>query len=50
MSDHNLEYFSEKEAKYDEMLLNILQSEGKIEPFMDVVFKFLYKRLETKTN
>jgi len=44
MNDLNMDYFSEKETKYDEMLLNILQSEGQIEPFMDVVFKFLYKR------
>ena len=44
MNDLNMDYSNEKEAKYDEMLLNILQSEGQIESFMDVVFKFLYKR------
>ena len=46
---NDLDYFSEKEVQYDEMLLNILQNEGKIEPFLDVIFKFLYKRfLNTK--
>jgi hypothetical protein len=44
MNDLNMEYSNEKEAKYGEMLLSILQSEGQIESFMDVVFKFLYKR------
>jgi hypothetical protein len=46
MTDQNLDYFSENEVKYDEMLLNILQNEGKIESFMNVIFKFLYKRTD----
>lgn len=46
MSDLDLEHLSPKEAKYDEIFLSILQQEGKIEPFLDVVFKFLYRRTD----
>ncbi len=44
MSDP-LECLSEKEVRYDDMFLSVLQNEGKIEPFLDSVFKFLYRRL-----
>ncbi|CAF0781724.1 unnamed protein product [Brachionus calyciflorus] len=46
MSDLNFENLSPKEAKYDEIFLSILQQEGKIEPFLDSVFKFLYRRTD----
>jgi hypothetical protein len=42
--DLDFENLSEKDARYDEFLLSMLQSEGKIEPFLDNVFKFLYRR------
>lgn len=35
---------SEKEARYDDIFLSVLQNEGRIEPFLDAVFKFLYRR------
>jgi hypothetical protein len=35
---------SEKNIRYENMFLSILQNEGKIEPFLDAVFKFLYRR------
>lgn len=37
---------SEKEIRYENMLLSILQNEEKIEPFLDTIFKFLSRRLE----
>ena len=40
----DLDHISEKDARYDELFLSVLQSEGKIEPFLDNVFKFLYRR------
>ena len=33
------------EEKYDTALLGILQHEGKIERFLDVIFGFLFRRL-----
>ena len=45
MNDISFESMSEKDARYDEILLSILQNEGKIEPFLDSVFQFLYRRL-----
>ncbi len=44
MNEDNIDVLSEKEQRYDEMLLNILQNEGKIQPFIDTVFRFLYRR------
>ena len=35
------EKLSEKEIRYENMLLSILQNEEKIEPFLDTIFKFL---------
>ena len=32
------------EEKYDTALLGILQHEGKIERFLDVIFGFLFRR------
>lgn len=40
----NVDILSEKESRYDEMLLSILKSEGKIQPFIDNIFRFLYRR------
>lgn len=45
MSDICFDNLSDKETRYDEMFLSILQNEGKIEPFLDTVFRFLYRRL-----
>lgn len=39
-----LENLTEDEARFDEMYLSVLQKVGKIEPFLDSVFKFLYRR------
>jgi hypothetical protein len=41
MEDHQL---TEKEKLNENMLLAMLQSEEKIEPFIDSIFKFLYRR------
>ena len=38
------EKLSEKEIRYENMLLSILQNEEKIEPFLDTIFKFLSRR------
>lgn len=46
MNDDNIDILSEKEQRYDEMLLNILQNEGKIQPFIDNIFRFLYRRTD----
>jgi hypothetical protein len=35
---------SEKEIRYENMLFSILQTEEKIEPFLDSIFKFLSRR------
>ena len=43
----DIDVLSEKESRYDEMFLSILQNEGKIEPFLDCVFKFLYRRFRS---
>ncbi len=40
-----LDFVSEKEARYEQIFLSVLQNEGKIEPFLDSVFRFLYRRL-----
>lgn len=40
----DLDHLNEKDTRYDELFLSVLQSEGKIEPFIDSVFKFLYRR------
>ena len=44
MNEIDIDNLTEDERRYDDMLLSILQREGKIEPFLDVVFKFLYRR------
>ncbi len=44
MSVDNIDVLSEKEKRYDEMFLSMLQNEGKIQPFIDQVFRFLYRR------
>ncbi len=45
MSDESLlDVLDEKEARYEQMFLSILQNEAKIEPFIDQFFKFLYRR------
>jgi hypothetical protein len=44
MNEIYIDNLTEDERRYDEMLLTILQREGKIEPFLDVIFKFLYRR------
>lgn len=44
MNKIDIDNLTEDERRYDDMLLSILQREGKIEPFLDVVFKFLYRR------
>lgn len=41
MDNENL---SENEIRYENMYLSILQNEQRIEPFLDSVFKFLYRR------
>jgi hypothetical protein len=46
----DLDHISEKDARYDELFLSVLQSEGKIEPFLDNVFKFLYRRFVITNN
>lgn len=46
MSDDNIDIMIDKESRYDEMLLSILQNEGKIQPFIDTVFRFLYRRTD----
>jgi len=43
MEDHQL---TEKEKINENMLLAMLQSEEKIEPFIDSIFKFLYRRTD----
>jgi hypothetical protein len=50
MNEDNIDVLSEKEQRYDEMLLNILQNEGKIQPFIDTVFRFLYRRFNLIFN
>lgn len=37
---------SEKEIRYENMLFSILQTEEKIEPFLDSIFKFLSRRTD----
>jgi hypothetical protein len=44
MSEDNVDFPDAKESRYDEMLLSILQNEGKIQPFLDHVFRFLYRK------
>ena len=45
ISEDNIDIFdTEKETRYDELLLSILQNEGKIQPFIDNIFRFLYRR------
>ena len=46
----DLDHINEKDARYDELFLSVLQSEGKIEPFLDNVFKFLYRRFVTNSS
>lgn len=33
-------------SKYDHLLLEVLQGEGQISPFLDVIFSFLYRRTD----
>lgn len=40
----DLDHLSVKDTRYDELFLSVLQNEGKIEPFIDSFFKFLYRR------
>ena len=35
---------SEKDLRYENMYLSVLQNEGKIEHFLDTVFQFLYRK------
>ncbi|RMZ99880.1 nudC domain-containing 3-like [Brachionus plicatilis] len=43
---NDFENLSAKEERYDDIFLSILQQEGKIEPFLDSVFRFLYRRTD----
>jgi hypothetical protein len=40
----DLDHLTENDTRYDEIFLSVLQSQGKIEPFIDCFFKFLYRR------
>lgn len=42
----NMDFITDDEARYEDMFLSILQREEKIEPFLDKVFKFLYRRTD----
>lgn len=42
----NFDALSEKEQRYESMFLSILQNEERIEPFLDAVFKFLYRKTD----
>ena len=44
----NDEQLGEKEIRYENMLLSILQNEERIEPFLDTIFKFLSRRFVLK--
>lgn len=42
----DLDHLTENDTRYDEIFLSVLQSQGKIEPFIDCFFKFLYRRTD----
>lgn len=46
MSEDNIDIMTKKESHYDEILLSMLQNEGKIQPFIDQIFRFLYRRTD----
>lgn len=46
MSEDNIDVLDAKESRYEDMLLSILQNEGKIQPFLDHIFRFLYRKTD----
>ena len=42
---NDLDDDSDESSRFDDMLMAILQHKGQIQPFLDTIFKFLYKRL-----